>query len=632
MPELNFDAVFAYLTTAIDRELEGRPTVAPGYLKEAVERLAHVFNPSEPEKDRLVKHLETVYGTKQENGSVLIDTNFKEWYPKARQEISFYYWRRLEKFWRDRTVLPKDVVRSVDDVTDEIMGYLGNPADLSSWNRRRGLVMGHVQMGKTTNYSALISKAADAGYRIIIVLAGMTNSLRQQTQIRLDKTFVGRSSVSDSTSAQIYDVARVFMGTSNVRVRYPYCGTTQIADFSVNHARAVGAHEGNFADPILFVIKKNPQVLETLVDWLRGLRPGELLDGPLLLIDDEADNASVNTAGNSAEATKINKCIRDLIHTTKHSSYVGYTATPFANIFIDPDSTDSWEREDLFPADFIKSLDPPDNYVGAHRLFSGDLVDPCLRMIPEDYQDILPLKHKSTDIIELLPCSLRKAIQEYVLFRAIRIASGHGDSHTAMLINVSRFNNVQSQVVGVSRGRAFVTGANGVGMIDLGSLNRNGIRLATAINDSGQVVGYSTSSIRPFTIDRQAFITGANGVGMTGLGTLGGRTSEAYDINNSGQVVGASAIMQGHSTYHAFVTAPNGIGMTDLNSLLSLPDGAYFDIALGINDAGQIIATASNLRGYLLTPVPEPETYAMMLAGLGLLGFAARRKKMKLAA
>jgi hypothetical protein len=446
--EFDFDATLSYLRSRITKDLNGRTTVLPGYLDEAVTKYGTPFGLVSNEHLRLVKYLETIYGETQGNGS-LLRSDFKEWYPKAKLQIDSYYWARLEKFWTDHSILPQDVIRSVNEVTDEIMGYLGDPKDKTSWNRRRGLVMGHVQMGKTTNYSALISKAADAGYRIIIVLAGLTNSLRYQTQVRLDKTFVGKSSVSDATHTKIYEVATVFVGEKEgYVVRHPYCGTSQIADFNVAAARTTGAHEGNFADPILFVTKKHPKVLEQLTNWLSNLRPGEKLDGPMLLIDDEADNASVNTNEDINKPTRINDCIRELIHTTKQSTYIGYTATPFANIFIDPDTTDQWEREDLFPADFIKSLEPPTNYVGAKNLFSLDseLYKICVKKIPDDYEDLLPLKHKSTHPVDQIPDSLLDAIREYVLFRALRIASGNGSAHTSMLVNVSRFNNVQEQV------------------------------------------------------------------------------------------------------------------------------------------------------------------------------------------
>ena len=443
-----FKAILTFVRIRIEGELNGRIVVAPGYLADAVQRFSEVFSLNVADQDRVVKHLQTIYGTVQEDGHVL-KAGLKEWFPADKAAIDFYYWRRLEKYWRDHSILPTDVIRSVDGVTDEILGFLGNPRDKTGWNRRRGLVMGHVQMGKTTNYSALISKAADAGYRIIIVLAGLTNSLRYQTQVRLDKTFVGKSSVSDSAHTKVYDVARVFVGEiEGYLMRHPYCGTSQLSDFNMAAANTTGAHEGNFADPILFVTKKNPKVLERLAEWLKGLRQGEKLDGPMLLIDDEADNASVNTNANPNLATAINHRIRILLHTSKQSSYIGYTATPFANIFIDPDTTDGLEREDLFPADFIKSLDPPDNYVGAQRLFGvgGDLIASCIRIIPDDHVDLLPVKHPVSFKVTALPASLLDAVREYVLARAIRIARGDGGTHSAMLVNVSRFNAVQAQV------------------------------------------------------------------------------------------------------------------------------------------------------------------------------------------
>ena len=443
-----FKAWLSFIRGSIDGELNGKTVVAPGYLSEAVSRFGNIFGLEASDHERLVKHLETIYGTVQEDGH-LLRGNFKEWYPAEKASIDFYYWRRLEKYWKDHSVLPIGVIKSVDSVTDEILGYLGNPRDRTGWNRRRGLVMGHVQMGKTTNYSALVSKAADAGYRIIIVLAGLTNSLRYQTQVRLDKTFVGKSSVSDAAHSRVYDVARVFVGErEGYVIRHAFCGTSQISDFNMATANTTGAHEGNFADPILFVTKKNPKVLERLTEWLRSLRQGEKLDGPMLLIDDEADNASVNTSADPKLATAINQRIRSLLHTSKQATYVGYTATPFANIFIDPDTTDDWDREDLFPADFIKSLDPPDNYVGAKRLFGdgGDLFDACIRTIPDDHVDLLPVKHSSTLRVGALPESLVDAVREYVLARAIRISRGEGHHHTAMLVNVSRFNAVQAQV------------------------------------------------------------------------------------------------------------------------------------------------------------------------------------------
>lgn len=448
---MEFEDALAFLRSEISRRLRGELVVPPGFLAEHLSEHSQIRELlDEALRDRLVRHLESIYGTRQGNGHIL-KGDFKEWYPDRKPDINFYYWRRLQRYWMTSSILPVSVVHSVDAVTDEILGFLGDPQDESDWDPgRRGLVMGHVQSGKTTNYSALITKAADAGYRIIIVLAGLTNSLRFQTQLRLDQTFVGRSSVGDATVNRMYPVATVLRGVDGEKqeIRQPYCGTTQMSDFKSAAIGTAGAIEGNFNDPILFVTKKHEKVLERLADWLSGLNHGMPLEGPMLLIDDEADNASINTAKDPDEVTRINERIRNLLACCRRTSYVGYTATPFANIFIDPDTEDEMLQEDLFPRHFIKSLDPPDSYIGARDLFvpTGRLYDPCIREIPDDYQDLLPLKHKSTHELTELPTSLINSIREYLLVRGIRWLDGMGHENSAMLINVSRFNNVQQQV------------------------------------------------------------------------------------------------------------------------------------------------------------------------------------------
>jgi probable HAF family extracellular repeat protein len=157
-------------------------------------------------------------------------------------------------------------------------------------------------------------------------------------------------------------------------------------------------------------------------------------------------------------------------------------------------------------------------------------------------------------------------------------------------------------------------------MIDLGTLG--GVRsYARGINKDGRVVGGAATSQGA----AHAFITGPDGIGMTDLGVLPGGCcfSDAYGINTSGQVVGSATSSSG--SYHAFVTGANGVGMTDLNDLATL-ESDYFQIAYGINDQGQIIAGDSSGRAYLLSPVPEPKAFALILVGLGLVGFAARKQ------
>ncbi len=164
--------------------------------------------------------------------------------------------------------------------------------------------------------------------------------------------------------------------------------------------------------------------------------------------------------------------------------------------------------------------------------------------------------------------------------------------------------------------RAFITGSNGVGMTDIGALGRFEHSWGNAINASGQVVGHSTFTPgERIPTEVHAFITGPSGENMTDLRTLGGASSAAYGINDAGQVVGESLTDSGQT--HAFITGLDGVGMTDLASLVNPPPGfTYFNHATAINNHGQLAAVAA--------VVPEPETYAMLLLGLGLIGFLAR--------
>jgi len=372
---LNFNVFKAHLAgirVVIEEDLRGGRHVPNGYLNNAVIDYASNISINLEMQDKLIKHLETMYFTRQDDGATLKNnTLFTPWLQdfKKRGDADFHYWSRLESWWKERSILPDGPLRSVDRVTDEILGLLGSPLDTSDWTRR-GLVMGHVQMGKTTNYSALVSKAADVGYKYIIVLSGLTKVLRYQTQVRLDKAFVGRSSVTDTVHAKQYPVSNIMAGSvQEYKPRHPICLTTQLKDFDTDTGRSIGADEKSFREPLFFVTKKTPTVLDKIFDWLSGLNTAGRLDGPLLLIDDEADNASINTKKDYDSYTRINYLIRQLLSVARRSSYVGYTATPFANIFIHPESTNEMVGDELFPRDFIKFLDPPSNYVGPQDFF-----------------------------------------------------------------------------------------------------------------------------------------------------------------------------------------------------------------------------------------------------------------------
>lgn len=390
----------------------------------------------------IIRELESSFTVTQRRGAV-ISKGHRPWLAARKPELDFYYWNRLRKFYLETGALPSNVLATLHADTDQVLDLCGDPTAAGA-GAVRGIVMGNVQSGKTTNYSALICKAADAGYRVIILLAGITNSLRTQTQERIDETFIGRVSVFAAAAQQSLPIQNY----ASTR-RIPSYGTTRDADFSAGRDGIYFGLTGH-QEPMIFVIKKNKSVLKRLKGWIDDQGETGGYDLPLLLIDDEADNASINTAKEPDRTTTINGVIREILHRFPRSAYVGYTATPFANIFIDPDTRDEMEKDDLFPANFIKALDPPSNYVGAHRVFrdGGDLRCDMVRVI-DDYRTLLPLSHKSSDPVTALPESLRHAIRIFCITRAIRVLQGKGRSHCSMMINVSRFNVIQDKVLGL---------------------------------------------------------------------------------------------------------------------------------------------------------------------------------------
>ncbi|WP_147479331.1 Z1 domain-containing protein [Pseudomonas coronafaciens] len=185
--------------------------------------------------------------------------------------------------------------------------------------------------------------------------------------------------------------------------------------------------------------------MENLADWLVTFNASGSgsIDLPLLLIDDEADNASINT--NPKKATAINSGIRGLLKVFPRSSYVGFTATPFANVFINPDTTTEMEGDDLFPRDFIYALDAPSNYVGAHRIFGEDADLKCVEPI-YDAEDYFPKGMSSDSIVDAVPDSMLEAVSCFFIINTIMDLRSVTSKHRSMLVNVSHFTFVQNQI------------------------------------------------------------------------------------------------------------------------------------------------------------------------------------------
>ena len=391
---------------------------------------------------RLVAHFEELHAIEMGSGHTLRGRDYEPWLDRARQEIDPHYWNRYRSHLLQQE-FPVKVVSSLHRVTDRIVGLLQNPLRDGPWDRR-GMVVGHVQSGKTANYVGVACKAADAGYRVIIVIAGIHNNLRQQTQQRIDAGLIG---VDNSNVHGGSGVGR-FVGVGrHDPSRRPVPFTHATRDFNKATADGVGIPLKDLTEPAVFVVKKNAHTLRNLLAWLRvhnRRHNTSRITEPLLIIDDEADNASINIKKYRDEVSTINGLIRDLLSLFERSCYVGYTATPFANIFIDPDDDDETVGHDLFPSDFIVSLDPPDDYVGPVSVF-GDAASPMIRHI-EDNEDMLPLRHTIDSQVHNLPESLKRATRAFILARTIRGWKGQKKAHHSMLVNASRFVRVQGQI------------------------------------------------------------------------------------------------------------------------------------------------------------------------------------------
>jgi hypothetical protein len=422
--------------------------------------------------EALVRDIESLCNVWVGSQSTLDDEkDHVEWLSERRGQIDWRFWQRYRRFLEDVEHWAPRTIRRLDEMSDEILGRLEDPNRPGGWDRR-GMIVGQVQSGKTSNYIGLICKAADAGYRLIVVLAGMHNSLRSQTQLRLDQGFLGW----DSQQERFFDQTNRRMGVgalpgSRLYPVHSLTNSEETGDFRLSVARQANMMIGS--DPILLVVKKNASILRNLIKWAtliqqeRHPESGRLVvpDVPLLVIDDEADYASVNTkdipydengqADPEYDPTAINGLIRRLLHHFEKSAYVGYTATPFANIFIYKDAFSEAHGDDLFPRNFIVRIPAPANYTGPNEVFGieeepllgleGTKGLPTVRLV-SDNEDWIPDRHKKEHVVGPLPDSVKLAIRSFILACAARAARGHVDVHNSMLIHVTRFTAVQAQV------------------------------------------------------------------------------------------------------------------------------------------------------------------------------------------
>ena len=343
-----------------------------------------------------------------------------------------FEWNYTNRYLKllSKTGRSEKVVSEISDSSLSIVEKMGNPKGTKAFYTR-GLVVGSVQSGKTGNFNAVINRSIDLGYGLIIVLSGIMEDLRSQTQLRLESDVIGEGQNLETQKNQTKGVGKIHrfgkLGDNNVEqvisitsAKSDFNKNLVDADFSINHTS-------------ILVCKKNVGVLKNLIIWLHDFIGEDAAkhDIPLLIVDDEADNASLNNEGKKGReyASKINGHIRALLSLFNKKTYLGYTATPFANVLQDRNlaSEAKWvidtklleadgtfkqkllDQEDyLFPDDFIVLLNAPSNYIGAKQIFETAIEDYQTEKIPlvevvDDYMASFPSRVWRNEDGEFVP-------------------------------------------------------------------------------------------------------------------------------------------------------------------------------------------------------------------------------------
>lgn len=351
--------------------------------------------------------------------------NAPAWY--AGPGPSDRFWPALKRYLLEDKHWPAKAVDAIDTATTKTLALMQHPG-LGRVNTK-GLVVGYVQSGKTANYTALIAKAADVGYRLFIVLAGIHNSLRRQTERRLRSEL---TLLNDTQWANLTSLEEDFRPSAG--------GNTNAFLADGSHLR------------ILCVVKKNAYVLRRLLKWLRAGSAQVLGSCPVLIIDDESDQAGLNSSGDPNSRTVINRQILEIIDLLPKVAYVGYTATPFANVLVDPSG------KDLYPSSFIVSLPRPEGYFGAESLFGREPLDEdddaletspldMIRTVPDDEVGALrpTSRAKRDDFEPHVTPSLEDALDYFVLACAARRARGQND-HCSMLVHTTLYADAHERI------------------------------------------------------------------------------------------------------------------------------------------------------------------------------------------
>ncbi|WP_137989125.1 Z1 domain-containing protein [Streptomyces vilmorinianum] len=475
--------------------------------------------------DETGKLLDSLVPVSKAGGAVVISTEHTPWYTPQSLQGRPWYWPAYRRLLADKG-WPEDVVAGLDEASDRVVERLADPTAPEAY-QSKGLVVGYVQSGKTANFAGVIAKAIDAGYRLVIVLGGTLNMLRAQTQRRLDMELVGRENIVRGASEYESDYAddpawsqgkfATFGALPSTLGAFDIHRMTTRDDDYQSLLQGIVALEYEKQEPglplydprnlhrapaRLMVVKKNERVLKKLVKDLRKIKT-PLSEIPVLIVDDESDEASVNTADlakPNAERTAINQKISELLRMLPRAQYVGYTATPFANVFVDPSDT-----ADIFPKDFIISLPRPNEYMGAR-----DFHDLGSALADEErtYANSNEMAHVRDIVVEddEDDACLERAMDMFVLTAAMKLyredKGGLGDryfQHHTMLIHESVRQDVHRELLGRVTRLWWDAGYLGArGHQRLRDLFDTDIAPVSAVRADGQAVPASFDELAPY--------------------------------------------------------------------------------------------------------------------------------------
>jgi hypothetical protein len=351
------------------------------------------------------------------------------------RDVDWFHWHRLTRLWTKKGRMPAGAIRTIDKTSKVILDKMP-PPDLADFDWH-GMIVGNVQSGKTAAFTALISKAADAGYQLFVVLSGLLNSLRLQTQLRLSAEVLGNPSLGGDPMPP-------------GRVWHPLTKERLDGDFFIPGGMGVDLLQAG-QTPTIAVMKKNVPVMERFNIWLEDiqLRNPDLVRGlPVLVIDDEADEASIDTS-NTDEPSSTNRELRRLLGHFSRTAYLGFTATPYANCFIPHRKEDPRLGKDLYPKDYVLPLQTSSEYFGSEKVFGRDsvwegeptepLCGELFREIPlEEVASLIPPARDADEFTPAMTDTFREAIYSYLLAGAARQQRGQGDSPCTMLVHISQ--------------------------------------------------------------------------------------------------------------------------------------------------------------------------------------------------